>query len=85
VADLRETLHDRIDSQESLRERAAEAVERVKPRLVEIVRGIDDPGDDDAMERVLEIVAAAVEQELARITTKAVHSGRDFAVRVSRG
>jgi hypothetical protein len=70
-------LHDRIDQQEDFDERAKELVVRViKESLgdaVELARG--------DMEKALRLIATLVGEELASLTTEAVHAGFDHAVK----
>lgn len=90
---LRDQLHDAIDAQEGLSERAQLVVEALRPRLPELVRSlVESMGDDeidaregaDIVQEALELIAAAVEVQLADLTTEAVHTGARLAQDRSR-
>lgn len=81
MSSMVELLHDRVDAQEALMERAAAIVAEAKGMLAGIVRELDSAADD-AMERALEELAVYVGDRLAALTTEAVGSGASFASRV---
>jgi hypothetical protein len=81
---MRDILHDTIDAQEELGERALAIVDAMRPKLPDLVRRllVDAPEMDDPaqiIEEALTLIAAAVEAELADLTTEAVATGARFA------
>lgn len=76
MPNLEDVLHDSLDDQEALAERARLAVEAVKARLVDIFNKTDDK------EEALAAIVAVVADELTDITTDAVHAGREFGHRL---
>lgn len=85
---MRDELHDAIDAQEELGERATAIVDAMRERLPDVVRQlvasmsedeIDAREGADIVEEAMEIIAAAVEAELAPLTTEAVHTGANLA------
>lgn len=68
---LVEALHDEIDGEEELQERARFIAENKGAKLVEVLGKVDD------IEEALAVIAAAIEDDLTDLTTEAVHYGRD--------
>ena len=71
-------LHDEIDAQEELQERAKEVVRALRPKLAELVAELDDE------EAALEAIALLVEEELDALTSTAAKSGYDAALQRAR-
>lgn len=69
TAELAERLHDEIDEQEELAERARDVVMRLKARFTELVKGTDDTV------AAMEALAVLAEVELDELTTEAVQRG----------
>lgn len=78
MADFRDLLHDQIDSQEEFRIKARLIIESLRGELAGIVA---ETGDT---EHALEIIAAMAEDELADLTTDAVHASAEFAMKRSK-
>jgi hypothetical protein len=85
---MRDELHDAIDAQEELGERAQAVVEAIRPRLPALMRRLVASMDEselnaregaDIVEEALELIAAAVEAQLAPLTTEAVRTGANLA------
>jgi len=72
---LIEALHDEIDEEEALAERARGIVKDKSGKLVEL---LDELGD---VEEALAALSALVEDELTDLTTEAVRFGRDATIR----
>jgi len=68
-------LHDEIDGEEDLHEKARKIVEAKAMKLVSVLDNVEDVEDG------LAALAAAVEDELTDLTTEAVHFGRDTYLR----
>lgn len=73
---IEDVLHDGLDEQERLGEKAQESVEALRARMLEIIEHAE------SIEDGLELAAELVADSLASITTEAVHSGRDFGRKV---
>lgn len=68
-------LHDEIDAQEELRERARAVIDEVKPLLS---RAVEQTGDTES---AMALLAEAVGEKLAALTTEAVRTGATMARR----
>ena len=78
MADLTEILHDRVDSQEELKERAEAIVESMKPQMARLLNeGID-------VEQVVEMLVAEISKKLDPLTSEAVKRGAEFGRRIQR-
>lgn len=78
MADLVELLHDEVDGEESLAEKARAVVEEKRDKLLTMLDKVDD------VEEALEILAALVEDDLTDLTSEAVRFGRDSYLRRAR-
>ncbi len=76
-------LHEETDLREELTEKAEAIVERVmQDKLAEVVEeSVDEEGQVD-MEEVFSRLAELVEEELADLTTDAVHLGAAIAKKI---
>ena len=84
MPDMRDVLHDEIDSVEELVEKASDVIETKRSRMEEIIRGVLASEELDSTQRlsalpeVLELIAVEVEAELAGLTTEAFQKGAEF-------
>ena len=73
--DLVELLHDGIDDEESLHDKARKVVEQQRAKLLDMMDSVDD------IEEALAAFAVAVEDELTDITSEAVMLGKESYLR----
>lgn len=77
---MRDLLHDRIDEEEELADKARElAIDIVRNKLGDAIEASN--GD---VEKALLVVAALVGDRLANLTTESVQKGYDYAKRRAR-
>lgn len=71
-------LHDQIDFEEDLRERARVIVDAMRPEITSLVK---ETGDT---RKAMEMIAAIVADELTELTTEAVQTSARFAEGLSK-
>ena len=71
MTDLIEALHDEIDEEENLADKARKVVESKRAKLIAVIEEVGD------IEEALGVLAALVEDDLTDLTSEAVAFGRD--------
>jgi two-component SAPR family response regulator len=79
MATLVDQLHDQIDFEEDLRERARDVVEELRGSMADAV---EETGD---VTEAMELIAMAVDNALNDLTTEAVQKSFQFARRLGDG